>query len=48
MTTTEVPSTQQDQVNDLMRRMRDLQRENDILRAASHFFKRELDPRPAR
>lgn len=37
-----------DEIVVLTRRIRDLQRENDILRAASHFFARELDPRHLR
>ncbi|MFF2546267.1 hypothetical protein ACFVUY_27385 [Kitasatospora sp. NPDC058063] len=32
----------------MQRRIRELQHENEILRAASHFFTRELDPRCGR
>jgi hypothetical protein len=48
VTSMQIPPRSREQVADLVRRVRDLQRENEILRAASNFFARELDPRRPR
>jgi transposase len=37
-----------DRIKDLERENRELRRSNEILKAASAFFARELDPRPPR
>ena len=47
-TSNERPPNESDQIAMLTRMVRDLQRENDILKAASNFFSRELDPRRPR
>ena len=43
-----VTTEQQRRIADLERENRELRRANEILRAASAFFARELDPRPPR
>jgi transposase len=40
-----VTSEQQDRIRELERENRELRRANEILKAASAFFARELDPR---
>jgi transposase len=40
-----VTSAQQERIRELERENRELRRANDILKAASAFFARELDPR---
>jgi transposase len=41
-----VPTEQQRRITELERENRELRRANEILKAASAFFARELDPRP--
>jgi transposase len=43
-----VTATEQQRITELEREVRELRRANDILKAASAFFARELDPRPPR
>jgi transposase len=43
-----VTSEQQRRIAELERENRELRRANEILKAASAFFARELDPRPPR
>jgi transposase len=43
-----VPTDQQRRIAELERENRELRRANEILKAASAFFARELDPRPPR
>ena len=43
-----VTSAEQRRIAELEREVRELQRANEILKAASAFFARELDPRPPR
>jgi len=40
-----VTSAERERIRDLEREVRELRRANDILKAASAFFARELDPR---
>lgn len=40
-----ITTTEQRRINELEREVRELRRANDILKAASAFFARELDPR---
>ncbi len=41
-----VTTTERERIRELERENRELRRANEILRAASLFFARELDPRP--
>jgi transposase len=41
-------TAQQQRITELEREVRELRRANEILKAASAFFARELDPRPPR
>jgi transposase len=41
-------SAEQQRITELEREVRELRRANEILKAASAFFARELDPRPPR
>ncbi len=41
-----VPTAEQQRIAALEREVRELRRANEILKAASAFFARELDPRP--
>jgi transposase len=41
-----VTSSERERIRELEREVRELRRANEILRAASLFFARELDPRP--
>jgi len=41
-----ITSTEQERIRELERENRELRRANEILKAASAFFARELDPRP--
>ena len=41
-----VSSTEAERIKDREREVRELRRANEILKAASAFFARELDPRP--
>ncbi len=41
-----VPTAEQQRIAELEREVRELRRANEILKAASAFFARELDPRP--
>jgi transposase len=41
-------SAEQQKIRDLQRENRELRRANEILKAASAFFARELDPQPPR
>jgi len=41
-------SDERQRLSDLEREVKELRRANDILKAASAFFARELDPRPPR
>ena len=43
-----VTSAEQQRIAELEREVRELRRANEILKAASAFFARELDPRPPR
>jgi transposase len=43
-----VTTAESDRVRELERENRELRRANEILKAASVFFARELDPRPPR
>ena len=43
-----VPTTERQRIAELEREVRELRRANEILKAASAFFARELDPRPPR
>ena len=43
-----VKSAEQQRIAELEREVRELRRTNEILKAASAFFARELDPRPPR
>jgi transposase len=43
-----VTSAEQQRICELEREVRELRRSNEILKAASAFFARELDPRPPR
>jgi transposase len=43
-----VTSAERERIQALERENRELRRANEILRAASAFFARELDPRPPR
>jgi transposase len=43
-----VSSTEAERIKDLEREVRELRRANEILKAASAFFARELDPQPRR
>jgi transposase len=43
-----VTSEERERIRELERENRELRRANEILRAASAFFARELDPRPPR
>jgi transposase len=43
-----VTTAEQQRIAELEREVRELRRANDILKAASAFFARELDPRPPR
>ncbi len=43
-----VTSGERDRIRELERENRELRRANEILKAASAFFARELDPRPPR
>ena len=43
-----VSSTEAERIKDLEREVRELRRANEILKAASTFFARELDPQPRR
>lgn len=43
-----VTSVEQQRISELEREVRELRRSNEILKAASAFFARELDPRPPR
>jgi transposase len=43
-----VPTEEQQRIAQLERENRELRRSNEILKAASAFFARELDPRPPR
>jgi transposase len=43
-----VTSAEQQRIKDLERENRELRRANEILKAASAFFARELDPQPPR
>jgi transposase len=43
-----VTSAERERILELEREVRELRRANEILRAASAFFARELDPRPPR
>jgi len=43
-----VTSTEAERIKDLEREVRELRRANEILKAASAFFARELDPQPRR
>ena len=43
-----VTSAERERIRELEREVRELRRANEILRAASAFFARELDPRPPR
>ena len=43
-----VTTEQQQRITELERENRELRRANEILKAASAFFARELDPRPPR
>jgi transposase len=43
-----VTTAEQQRIAELERENRELRRANEILRAASAFFARELDPRPPR
>lgn len=40
-----VPSAERERIRELEREVRELRRANEILKAASAFFARELDPR---
>jgi transposase len=41
-----LPTAEQQRITELEREVRELRRANEILKAASAFFARELDPRP--
>ena len=43
-----ISSDDQQRIKDLEREVRELKRANEILKSASAFFARELDPRPAK
>lgn len=43
-----VTSEERDRIRELEREVKELRRANEILKAASAFFARELDPRPPR
>jgi transposase len=43
-----VSSAEAERIKDLEREVRELRRANEILKAASAFFARELDPQPRR
>jgi transposase len=43
-----VSSSEAERIKDLEREVRELRRANEILKAASAFFARELDPQPRR
>jgi transposase len=43
-----VTSAERERIRELERENRELRRANEILKAASAFFARELDPRPPR
>ncbi|MQA11847.1 MAG: transposase [Pseudonocardiaceae bacterium] len=43
-----VSTAEQERIRELERENRELRRANEILKAASAFFARELDPRPPR
>jgi transposase len=43
-----IPAAEQHRIAELERENRELRRANEILKAASAFFARELDPRPPR
>jgi transposase len=43
-----VTSAERERILELEREVRELRRANEILKAASAFFARELDPRPPR
>jgi transposase len=43
-----VTSAEQQRIAELERELRELRRSNEILKAASAFFARELEPRPPR
>jgi transposase len=43
-----VTTAEQQRIRELEREVRELRRANEILKAASAFFARELDPRPPR
>jgi transposase len=43
-----VSSAEAERIKDLERENRELRRANEILKAASAFFARELDPQPPR
>jgi transposase len=43
-----VTTAEQERIRELERENRELRRANEILKAASAFFARELDPRPPR